>query len=95
LDNLLNNSAKAKAKNVYVKWELINEKKIKLYISDDGIGIDDDKLDKIFDFGFTTTDGSGIGLFHVKEIIENKMKGSISVNNKKDKGVEFILEVNK
>jgi len=66
-------------------------KSIQLSFKDDGKGIDDNILDNIFDFGFTTSRrGSGIGLYHVKEIIEN-LNGTIDVNNKLKTGVEFII----
>lgn len=93
IDNLLNNSYKAKSHNVIISWNKHNDNSICLSITDDGKGINDDIIDKVFDFGFTTTDGSGIGLFHVKDIIENKMKGKITINNKLNKGVEFTIEV--
>ncbi len=93
LDNLLSNCYKAQAKNVTITWAKHNNNSISLSIIDDGKGIVDGILDKIFEFGFTTTDGSGIGLYHIKDIVENRMKGKISVNNKLDKGVEFTIEV--
>jgi len=94
LDNLLNNSLKAKAKNVKIIWEGIGKSEIELHIVDDGIGIPDKNKDKIFDPRFTTTNGSGLGLYHTKEVIE-KMGGKISVNNKLKQGVEFILKFKK
>lgn len=95
LDNLLSNSYKAQSKNVNLTWVKNSDRTIGIIIADDGIGIKDDLLNKIFEFGFTTTDGSGIGLYHVRDIIVNKMKGKITVNNKLDKGVEFTIEVNR
>lgn len=94
LDNLLNNSFKAKAKKVQLIWEEYNDKEIVLRIVDDGIGIPEKNLSKIFDFRFSTTDGSGLGLYHAKDVIE-KMGGSISVNNNHKTGVEFILKFKK
>ena len=94
LDNLLNNSYKAKANVVNICWEKIDEDKVEIHYKDDGIGIPTANLEHIFDFGFTTTDGSGIGLHHVNSIIKN-MNGFIRVNNNVDKGVEFILGVKK
>jgi signal transduction histidine kinase len=91
LDNLINNSIKAKAKSVTVRLEVLNEKAMELHIIDDGVGIPDKNLDRIFDFGFSTTGGSGIGLHHVREVL--KKYGSITVNNKLEKGVEFIVRV--
>lgn len=94
LDNLLNNSLKAKAKNVSVNWKSINSSEIELHIKDDGIGIPDKNLDKVFDARFTTTNGSGLGLYHTKEVIE-KLGGKITINNKLNQGVEFIIKFKK
>jgi signal transduction histidine kinase len=94
LDNLLNNSFKAKAKNVKLVWESKNKSEIELHVIDDGIGLAEKNLNRVFDFRFTTTNGSGLGLYHTKQIIES-MKGSILANNKIDKGAEFILHFKK
>lgn len=94
LDNLLNNSLKAKAKNVSVNWMSLNSTEIELHIKDDGIGIPDKNLDKVFDARFTTTNGSGLGLYHTKEVIE-KLGGKITINNKLKQGVEFIIKFKK
>jgi signal transduction histidine kinase len=94
LDNLLNNSLKAKAKNVSVNWKSINSSEIELHIKDDGIGIPDKNLDKVFDARFTTTNGSGLGLYHTKEVIE-KLGGKITINNQLKQGVEFIIKFKK
>ncbi len=94
LDNLLNNAFKAKAKKVELTWEKRENQEVALHIIDDGVGIPDKNLPKIFDFRFTTTNGSGLGLYHTKEVIE-KMGGSIDVNNQIKKGVEFILKFKK
>jgi len=94
LDNLLNNSLKAKAKNVSVNWKSNNSTEIELHIKDDGIGIPDKNLDKVFDARFTTTNGSGLGLYHTKEVIE-KLGGKITINNKLKQGVEFIIKFKK
>lgn len=94
LDNLLNNSLKAKAKNVYINWKSINSNEIELHIKDDGIGISDKNIDKVFDARFTTTNGSGLGLYHTKEVIE-KLGGEIKINKQLKQGVEFIIKFKK
>lgn len=94
LDNLLSNSFKAKAKKVLLTWERARNNEVILKVSDDGIGIPDKNVSKIFDFRYTTTNGSGLGLYHAKEVVE-KMGGSITVNNKLKQGVEFILKFKK
>ena len=94
LDNLLNNSLKAKSKNVAISWNSMNKSEVELHILDDGIGIVDQNANRVFEPRFTTTNGSGLGLYHTKEVIE-KMGGSISINNKLKQGVEFIIKFKK
>jgi signal transduction histidine kinase len=64
-------------------------------ISDNGGGIDDEILTRIFDPYFTTKGpehGSGIGLYMSKVIIEKNMGGSLTVCNNIH-GAEFRIEV--
>ena len=53
-------------------------------------------MDRIFEPYFTTkfeTQGTGIGLYMTKAIIENNMKGSITAKNQND-GVNFVIVLN-
>ncbi len=70
LDNLIDNSRKAGASSLTVKFENTN-KDFHLYISDNGKGINTVAEKYIFNRGYTTTDGSGIGLYHVRKILES------------------------
>lgn len=93
IDNLINNAKKARANNLLIKFEeSINSNALDISFIDDGVGIKEQSLPKIFDLGFTTTDGSGIGLYHVNQIMES-MKGEIFVNNNKEKGITFKLQI--
>ena len=50
---------------------------------------------RIFDYGFTTTDGSGLGLTHIKELIE-KIGGEIKLTDESNRiGAKFIITINK
>ena len=60
-------------------------------VRDSGGGIPEDILEKIFDPYFTTRpQGSGIGLYMSKMIIEGNMNGRITAHNVDD-GAEFIV----
>lgn len=64
-------------------------------IADNGGGIPEDIMDKIFDPYFTTKGpdkGTGVGLFMSKTIIEKNMNGRITARNTGD-GAEFRIEV--
>lgn len=64
-------------------------------IEDNGGGIQDHVITKIFDPYFTTKDqgkGTGIGLYMSRQIIENNMDGSITAANT-DTGVCFTIRI--
>ena len=58
---------------------------------DNGRGIEPQNLEKIFSLGYTTTNGSGIGLYHVKEIVDS-LNGKIHVFNNDVSGITFTIE---
>lgn len=70
-----------------------SDEKVKLHVRDNGGGIPEHILDKIYDPYFTTKEknlGTGVGLFMSKTIIEEHMSGRLSVENRAD-GAEFII----
>ncbi|MDD3685486.1 MAG: ATP-binding protein [Bacteroidales bacterium] len=91
LDNLFTNSRKAKSTKIDLIWSR-DSKNLILSFKDNGVGIPTELSDKIFDFGFSQTNGSGIGLFTVKKIL-SKYNSSIEVNTKVNPGVEFIIKI--
>jgi signal transduction histidine kinase len=65
-------------------------------ISDDGPGIESDKLQKIFDPFFTTKPigmGTGLGLSISYDIIVTKHKGMLLVDNSVGKGTTFTIKL--
>jgi signal transduction histidine kinase len=90
LDNLFNNSKKANSRKVEISWKK-SSNKICMSFKDDGEGIPTEIKDKIFNFGYTKTNGSGIGLHQAQSIIE-KIGGKITANTEQKKGVEFLIE---
>ena len=66
-----------------------------IHISDNGIGIDEEHLYKIFDMFYRAHDhakGSGIGLFLVRESVK-MLRGTITVESEPQKGTTFILNL--
>lgn len=90
LDNFISNAEKAQASKIKFTFNK-SDSKLEITIEDNGKGIKPENLKEIFDLGYTTTDGSGIGLFQVQDIIINKMKGSIEVKSEVNKGTIFKI----
>ncbi len=64
-------------------------------VQDNGKGVDEYIIEKIFEPYFTTrhkTQGTGIGLYMAKNIIERNMNGFINVQNEND-GAQFTIKV--
>ena len=101
MDAIVNRREKEKDINVGkidIKLNKI-DKDIIIEISDNGGGIPSEIIQSIFDPYFTTKSekkGTGIGLYMSKSIIENSMKGKISVQNKEEgaSGAVFTLIFN-
>ncbi len=68
-----------------------NKEFVQIDITDTGIGIDKDIVDKIFQVYFSTKmTGTGLGLPTTKRIIEEH-KGAISVQSEEGKGTNFSI----
>ncbi|RRQ46757.1 sensor histidine kinase [Chryseobacterium sp. SC28] len=96
ITNLVNNASQAKSGErkslINVDLEKI-EKRIKITVQDNGVGIPADKLDKIFDPNFTSKNsGMGIGLTMVKRMVED-YNGTITVVSELDKGATFTISM--
>jgi len=64
-------------------------------VSDNGGGIADDIINRVFEPYFTTKEqgkGTGIGLYMSKKIVETSLNGTISVKNIKD-GAKFSIRL--
>lgn len=94
IDNLLSNSSKFDAKNIYIDWKNSSDF-IDLIYRDDGAGIPEENMSKIFNYRFSTTDGGGLGLYHVKTIMEADFSGTVGAQSEKGNGAEFTLHFSK
>jgi len=73
-DNFVFNASKAGASKVSVECQNVEPNSLSVKFSDNGKGVAGHFLDvpeKMFDLGATTTEGSGIGLFTVRETLNN------------------------
>ena len=94
LDNFIEKKTKEPKITVACKCD---SDKVILEIGDNGGGIPEDVLDKIFDPYFSTKsekNGTGLGLYMSKLIIEEHHKGRLYAKNH-DGGVYFTIELNK
>lgn len=93
LDNLISNARKHRIKNIDVRVLECSADRLRLSFRDDGDGIPRRNLAKLFDIGFSTTEGSGLGLHHVREVLKD-LNGTIEANPDAKKGAEFIITIN-
>jgi signal transduction histidine kinase len=98
--NLTDNAIKY-TQHGFIKLELLVEnKEITIKISDSGIGIPELDQKKLFDKFARAgnavglyTDGSGLGLFIAKKIIEAHDGGNLTFESKEGKGTTFIIKL--
>jgi signal transduction histidine kinase/CheY-like chemotaxis protein len=95
--NLITNSVKY-SKNGTITIDIdITTQEVLIEVSDEGLGIDKDELNHIFEpfkqvGEASSATGSGLGLAIVKQFIE-KMKGEISVKSELNKGTSFKIKL--
>lgn len=95
IEQLLNNALKyARGKDIWINF---NSETKQLYIKDNGIGISQADLPKIFDKGYSGYNGSlnesssGIGLFIVKHISQH-LNLNVEVESKLNSGTHFTID---
>ena len=100
-DNLVDNSIKYSIYplQITVKFKR-NTKKAEIEFSDNGIGIPNDQIKKIFqkfhriyDKDIPNVKGTGLGLYVVREIIKNHKGKIYAFSNGKGKGANFKIEL--
>tara|TARA_A100000164_G_scaffold123591_1_gene109509 strand:+ start:1048 stop:2448 length:1401 start_codon:yes stop_codon:yes gene_type:complete len=98
MTNLIKNSIQSiphdRESNIQVKI-IESTKKVKIIVSDNGLGVSNKNREKIFEPKFTTkSDGMGLGLGIVRSII-NSHRGKISYKSKNNKGTDFTISLPK
>lgn len=95
IDNLLTNSIKANASSFSVSFIKI-ENKIRMTVSDNGKGLDRSIQERtaVFEKGFTTTNGSGLGLFNIANYVRKELCGTIELNSESLKdNHKFVIDI--
>ena len=101
LTNLADNAVKYTKEygKIEITLDAKSKNKLKILIKDNGIGIQKNEQKKIFTKFFRgsnavlmQTEGNGLGLFLVKNIIE-KHGGRIYFSSKINKGAEIVMEL--
>ena len=100
VNNLISNSIRyfdvAKAESyLIICTEKQSNDEIVLLFDDNGIGIEEEHIEKVFDMfyrGTATVAGSGLGLFIVKDSVE-KINGSITLHSDFGKGTRFLVRI--
>lgn len=98
INQILINSIKYKKdNNSEIKIEMVqNKNNVILSITDNGIGIKPDEIDRVFDKGFTGTNGrinkksTGIGLYLVKKMCD-KLGHNITIESVENKYTNVII----
>ncbi len=96
LYNLINNAIKFRVKDRQPEIAVTTSKEddfVVISVKDNGIGIDESKFDAIFSKYYrleNDIEGSGIGLYLVKEIVTHA-GGKVMVKSEKNKGTEFLV----
>ncbi len=95
IDNILSNSRRKNANKVILEFNIVKSN-LEIIIRDLGQKLSD-KMNStiIFEEGVTTTRGSGLGLSHVKRIIEEELNGEIHHNPEYTKGFELKIKLKK
>lgn len=100
LNQIIQNSVKYRKKDVNLQLDIYSEKQkenVILYIKDNGIGIKEGEINRIFEKGFTGANGrisnkksTGIGLYLCKNLCD-KLGISIHGSSKEIEGTEISL----
>ncbi len=94
VDNMISNAKKSKATVLKILLNEVDKNTIQLIFEDNGKGLDKsvENLDEIFEKGFSTTKSTGLGLFHIKNLIDD-YNWQISADFESQKGARFIIEI--
>lgn len=91
-DNLVSNSERADARNFEITIQRPSDNELVIRAIDDGPGLSIGIVppDRVFERGVTTTNGSGLGLYHVRDTVK-QMGGTVNLIDREEPG--FGVEI--
>lgn len=95
IDNLVSNAKRAKASRISFDCRKAQDGGLEVVVEDDGLGIDPRKVDRsrIFEKGYSSTHGSGLGLYHVAEVLAG-IRGAIGLDSDfGGAGTRFLIRI--
>jgi signal transduction histidine kinase len=96
VDNLVSNARKAHSPTIEIDFNWKSNAILQIIFSDRGDGLNRifTESNRIFEKGVSTTDGSGLGLYHTRQIVE-AMGGSILYEKPESDGARFVITLPK
>ena len=91
-DNLIANAVKHGAHMVAIEMKTGDSGGLTIVVRNDGEPIMKKDAERIFEMGYSTTEGSGLGLTHVRDSL-SEMGGTIRLNTACSAGVEFVIQM--
>lgn len=94
IDNLIDNAIKATASSINIEISKPKPNILAITLKDNGTGLSADifKPETIFDKGVTTTSGSGLGLYNVRQLLQN-INGTIELIESGFDGTTFEIRI--
>lgn len=92
VDNLISNARRAGATRITFNLEELDRGGLSVVVHDNGPGLSKGvDPNRIFEMGYTSTHGSGLGLYHVRQVL-GEMGGSVDFTGKPNDGATFTLK---
>jgi signal transduction histidine kinase len=94
IENLVENAIYFCASKPYIRLSIVESPAaINISVTDNGQGIEEEHLDKIFNMYYRANDqskGNGLGLYVVKKLVK-RLNGEVTVESKQGEGSTFII----
>lgn len=92
VDNFVSNAQKARAPSINFKVNITDDI-LNIIVSDEGDGFGPDvDISRIFDLSYSGTQGTGIGLYHIKSVLK-QLNGSVKLLKTSSNEAKFLVEI--